>query len=153
MSVKRKKTSEAIRIRAQGDGDRPVVLHPEDDDVFVRTGRQVIEACRLGISIEVWMHEFREMLGHVHRWAQQHGSRIRACYAAPRGASIGLYFVPRTETFDFDLAEELAPLNRDLVKAFNIGMIEVHQIPERERDRFISPEAVRTVFCDAQGAP
>jgi len=153
MNVERETSSDAIRIRAQGDGDRPVVLHPEDDDVFVRTGRQVIEACRLGISIEVWMHEFREMLERVRQWSRTHEARVQACYAAPRGASIGLYFIPRTEGFDFDLADDLAPLNRDLVKSFNIGMIEIHQIPERERDRFISPDAVRTVFPDAQSAP
>ena len=41
----------AIDIREDRDGERPVVLRPDDNDLFVQTGRQVIRACRLSIAI------------------------------------------------------------------------------------------------------
>jgi len=152
MSTERDTSSQPLRIHEQTDRDRPVVLHPEDDDLFVRTGQQVIQACHLDISIEVWLDEFRSMLNEVAQWCNEHQNGVRACYAAPRGGSIGLYFVPQSESFDFDLADLLAPLNRDLVKKYNVGMIEIHQIPQHELDRFIPPNTKRVVFPHEPGA-
>jgi hypothetical protein len=131
------------RIREDADGERQFILHPENDEVFTRTGRQVIESCRLGISIEVWLAERDTMFDHVRRWMQESGMghRIRMCFAAPRGIGIGLFFVPESDSFDFDLADELAELNGQLVRSFNIGPVEMHQIPEQELGRFVPPGA------------
>ena len=38
-----------------------VVLRPSDNDLFLRTGKQVIDACKLDISIELWIHELASM--------------------------------------------------------------------------------------------
>jgi len=140
-------SKEPLRIREDSDAERSIVFHPEDDDLFVRTGRQVIEASRLGISIEVWLHEFREMLQAVRRWCEEHADRVHACYAGPRGAGLGLFFIPRGARYDFDLADLLTPLNGQLVNEFNIGMIEIYQIPESEISRFVAPNAARIVYA------
>ncbi len=138
-------------IRQDADGASEFVLHPENDELFTRTGKQVIEACRLGISIEVWFHERNSMFDHVLRWVKdkERIDRIRACYAFPRGVGIGLFFVPRGESFDFDLADQLARLNAQLVRGYNIGPVEIHQLPEDELDRFIVPEAAIEIYHDA----
>ena len=142
-----------IHIGETADGDRQFVIHPSDDDLFIRTGQQVIHACQLGISIEVWLDELRSLLDAVEEWATEHNEHIFACYAAPRGASIGLYFVAQTSSFNFDLADMLAPMNREWLKQFNVGMIEVHQIPESQVDRFILPHTKRVVFSNDRSAP
>ena len=135
-----------IRIEAKADGERPVVLRPDDDDLFVRTGKQVIEACRLGISIELWLSELHAMLDAVRHWAAQRAGHVRSCSCSPRGGRMTLFFVPTSGRFDFDLADELAALNGRLVKEFNIGMVEIHQVPWEELDRFLDPDSVRRVY-------
>ena len=137
---------ELVRLREAADGDRKFLIHPEDDDIFMRTGKQVIEACRLGIGFEVWVDEVNSMIEYVRDWALQHSDKLAGCYISPRGSNVGLYFIPRSESFDFDLADLLAPLNRDLMKQFNVGMIEINQIPSGELDRFTRPDARRAIL-------
>ncbi len=139
------KGQNAIHIDAR-DGERPVLLHPDNDDLFVRTGRQVIEACRLGISIELWLSEFNAMLEEARHWAEQRAAKVRACFCAPVNSRVVLYFVPNSKSFDFDLADGLAELNAELVKRFNVGMVEIHQVPWEELDRFVDIESSRRVY-------
>ena len=144
-----KQTERERHILEDADGERQYVLHPENNDLFVRTGRQVIEGCRLGISLEVWFGECKAMFDEVLEWAKVRANQIRACYAVPRGVGIGLFFVPRSESFDFDLADHLAELNVKLVRSFNVGPVEIHQVPADEIDRFIIPKTAREVYSDA----
>lgn len=135
------------------DADRPVVLHPENDDLFVRTGRQVISACQLGISLELWLRELDLMIEDVRGWAEAHAGHVRACYCAARGARVVLFFVPATEQFDFDLADALAELNSRLVREFNIGIVEVGQVPADELARFLDVESARQVYGEPRRPP
>lgn len=137
---------EAIRVKEDRDAERPIIVHPEDDDLFVRTGKQVIQACRLEISVELWMRELVGMFGKVRDWIQERPGRVRSCDAAPRGSRVVLFFVPATEQFDFDLADELADLNSQLIKEFNVGMVEVHQVPGAELDRFLDLSTARRLY-------
>ena len=130
-----------------------VILHPEDNDLFMRTGKQVIEACRLGISIEVWIDEFNNMVSDVAQWAKKHAERVNACYCVPTGPRITLFFSPQSISFDFDLAEMLAELNADLIRKFNVGMVEVRQIPLQQIDRFLDPRKARLVYADPSARP
>jgi hypothetical protein len=152
MSQSTQSKLETLHIKEDADGHRPVLLHPEDNDLFVRTGKQVIEACRLGISVELWLSEFQAMLEEVQRWTAARAASVRACFAAARGARVALYFVPPHDQFDFDLAEQLAELNAELVKRFNIGMVEIYQIPWAELDRFINPKSARQIYGTEQPA-
>ena len=128
--------------------DNEIVLHPEDNDLFTRTGKQVIEACRLGISVEVWLDEFKDMLAYASQWSRVHASHVRSCFCTPVGARDTLFFSPMGESFDFGLAEKLTDLNADLINKFNLGMVEVRQIPWSQLDRFLDPEKARVVYGD-----
>lgn len=134
---------DAVRVT---DSDPQVVLHPANDDLFVRTGRQVIGACRLGISVELWLRELDAALAKVREWAAARADSVRACYCAPRVERIMLFFCPKSEQFDFELADGLADLNVQLVKDFNVGMVEVSQVPWEELDRFVNLELARLVY-------
>lgn len=141
-----KPRTEPLHVR--DDGGCEVVLHPEDNDLFVRTGKQVIDACRLGISVEVWVEEVTAMLGHVRAWAEAQNGRVRAAYCVPRGTRVVLFFVPASDAFDFDLADALAAINVELMKRFNVGTIEVRQVPWSEVDRFLDTSRFRAVYGD-----
>ena len=135
-----------IRLHEAQDAERRIVIHPKDDDLFVRTGRQVIESCRLRISVDLWLNELTGMIEAVQEWAAGHADRVAACYCAAGGSKTVLFFVPASERFDFDLADALTELNGRLVREFNVGMVEVRQIPATEIERFVDPESARLVY-------
>jgi len=134
------------------ESDQAVVLHPDNNDLFLRTGKQIIAACRMNISIDVWFSEFNGMLHRVKGWVHEHESRVSLCYCAARGSQITFFFVPSSDTFDFDLADELVSLNSELVTSFNVGMVEIHQIPGGDVDRFLNPDESRLVYGDDRSA-
>lgn len=137
-------------IDEQKDAACRFVLKPEDNDMFVRTGRQIINACCLTISIEVWLDEQKGMFEHIHEWLQQEkrSEKIIGCYAVPRGPGIGVFFILRNNQFDFDFADQLAVLNTELVRQFNVGSVEMHQLPNDEMDRFIVRDSAIEIYAD-----
>jgi hypothetical protein len=143
---------EAVRLTEGQDDQRQFIINPGDDDLFVRTGKQVIDACRLGISVEVWFHELSSMLQHVRQWTQNRKEAVRACFCVPRGTRVVLFFIPTSGQFNFDLADQLAKLNGELVKQFNVGMVEVGQIPWDELDRFLDPTKAKQIYGEQPGS-
>jgi hypothetical protein len=136
----------AIIIDETADGGRQVVLRPENNDLFIRTGQQVIAACSLGISVELWMQEMQSMYEFVANWSKDRKDLIHSCYSLPQNSGMVLFFVVKADEFDFQLAGQLVDLNTHLITEFNIGMIEVQQIPHREMDRFINQETAKRIY-------
>lgn len=138
--------SDNRHIHSDRDADQQFVLHPANSDLFVRTGRQLIEGCQLSISLDVWIKELQGMFAHVAEWCGKRDRQVAGCWAAPRGNKVQLFFVPVGEQFNFDLAEELADLNREIMNNFNIGAIEVGQIPASQIERFLDPEKASQIY-------
>jgi hypothetical protein len=59
-----------------------------------------------------------------------------------------LSFVPKTESFDFELADELAELQFDFQQRFAnlLGALEVGQIPSWDLQRFLEPDAAEKIY-------
>jgi hypothetical protein len=155
VDVRMSETSEkrdTLRLDHDEDADRKILIHPADNDLFVSTGRQVIAACQLGISLSVWVNELGQMLEEVQRWAEARKDKIVSCYSVPQGSRVLLFFVPRSTSFDFDLADELVSLNGDLVRKYNIGLVEMHEVPAAEYDRFFNIDTARWVYGERLGA-
>lgn len=140
------------RISANSDANTHFVIQPDDNDVFMRSGKQVIESCQLGISIEVWLDELRSLFDYAAAWARKRPNQLRKVVAAPRGARTGLFVIPASDRFDFDLADALVDLEMDLMKEFNVGIVEVLQVPESELARFIDPERGRIIYDERRPA-
>ncbi len=145
-----RKHAEAVRIP---ESDQNFLLHPEDNDLFMRTGRQVIAACRLGIGVDLWMKEARGVIQRARDWSKEHKDLVRSCFFSPESSNLTIFFVPTADQFDFDLADRLAELNSEVVRDFNVGLVELHQIPWDERFRFVSRETGRTVYGEPIEAP
>ena len=146
MSKTDSKKNEPISIDEATDGSRPVVLRPENNDIFVRTGKQVIAGCSLGISLELWLDELSSLIAYVTQWTEQHSKKVDACFIEPRPRCIMLFFVPISKSFDFDLADDLVQLNAKVIKDFNVGMVETHQIPYSELERFLNPSMAKQIY-------
>ncbi len=137
----------AIHVRESQDGDRQFVFHLDDNDLFVRTGHQLIEASQLNISIELWRQELDIMFGYVRDWCAARRNIVRTCLCEPRRARLMLHFIPFSEAFDFDLADGLAELDSHLSRNFkNVGHVEAGQIPWLEADRFLHPSLFFVIY-------
>ncbi len=145
MGDSQEKTS-AIRLSESEHGSLDFLVHPEDDDLFVRTGKQVIASCRLGIGFEAWLSDFTDLLADVHKWAGERSVKIQSCYCVPQSDRIVYFFATKPSQFDFDLAEELADLNIRLMNNYNVGAVELRQIPANEVERFIDLESSRAIY-------
>jgi hypothetical protein len=128
------------------ESDSSIVLHPENQDLFTRTGKQIIAACQMDISVQVWLDELQSMFAEVSEWCTRRADKIKCCLAQGRGAKVLLLFVPLSEKFDFALATELAVLNRELVTHLNIGMVELGQIPDSDISRFLEVERTKIIY-------
>ena len=144
----------ATRIDHVQDAHRSFVIAPENRDLFVRTGRQVIAACNTQLRIERWLEVYEAMLGSVRDFAEDHADRVAACYAMPRNAKTVLSFVPRTQAFDFELADALASLQFDFQERFGklVGSIEVGQVPAWDLRRFLDPGEAQRIYPPAEPA-
>lgn len=143
--------SNLAHIREDRDADTRFVIHPESDDVFVRSGKQVVASCQIGISLEVWLGELNELFMTIADWCKGHAS-IRAAFAQPIGSRIAIYVAPSSSSFDFDLGDELADLNISLARKYRIlGMIEVLQIPWDDKETFIG-QAAKCIYGDSGSA-
>jgi hypothetical protein len=145
-SSRRKKLP--LRIDHARDAHRSYLIAPENRDLFIRTGRQVIAACDTQIKIERWIEVYEAMLGSVRDFAMDHAKLISACYAVPRNAKTVLSFVPKSDSFDFELANELAKLQFDFQEKFGnlVGAIEVGQVPAWDLDRFLNTDAAEKIY-------
>jgi hypothetical protein len=133
------------------DAGREYVIRPADRDLFVRTGAQIIESCRLGISVQLWFDELQSMVERARQWAEERPSRVRSCYCSAGGKRVTLFVVPALGRFDFDLADEIVDLNTELVKDFNVGRVEVGQVPWAELNRFVDVGSATHVFGEVYG--
>jgi hypothetical protein len=142
------KKRDATRIDHVDDAHRSFVIAPENRDLFVRTGKQVIAACNTQLRIERWLEVYEAMLGSVRDFAEAHADTVAECYAVPRNAKTVLSFVPRSQEFDFDLAGSLAELQLDFQQRFQnlVGAIEVGQVPAWDLRRFLDPLKAQRIF-------
>lgn len=144
MGSKTKSQTGTFRIDSEQDGERTFLLR-ENDDIYLRSGAQIIASCKLGLNVEAWMQEFQLAMEHIAAWASKNPS-VRSCYFGPPGSHLSLFFFPKSESFDFDLAFQLADLQAEVTRNFNVGAVELHQIPWREWERFLSVESSRWVY-------
>ena len=141
------------RIDHANDSQRYVIA-PENLDLFVRTGHQVIAACNTQMRIERWLEVYEAMLGAVRDFSEDHSELIAECFAVPRNAKTVLSFVPVSEAFSFELAQDLAKLQFDFQRQFAniLGAIEVGQVPSWDLRRFLDPDSSQRIFSGTQSA-
>ena len=125
-----KTNTDPVQLDVTREGDRQVVLTPEDEDRFVRSCQWVVETSKLGISREVWLRELHQLMAYVANWAEGHASRVKSCFAARRDDQLAIYVIPVANHFDFDLTEELTNLDFELAEKYQLVPCDVIQIPK-----------------------
>ena len=147
MSVNTQNATPPVRVDDVRDADRRFVFSPYNNDVFVKTGRQVLAACQLADDVaaafRAWQGQFGVMLEFVADWANRQAERVRNVVVVGRGGKLILMLLPTDEAFDFNLAEASSDLRYDLMKLFSaVGEIDILQVPAWDWQRFFGPDEV-----------
>ena len=138
-------------VHIHADDAQPIVFHPANDDLFVRTGQEVIASCQLGIGLELWLKEVDTVIEDVRAWCQANPA-VQSCHVAVFRGRVNLFFIPVSASYDCQLGLELSDLTARLYQQYNIGMIEVHQLPDRELSRFMPLSASRKIYVQQAAA-
>lgn len=113
------------------DGERQVVVSPEDEDRFMMTCQDAAEACRQGREAMQWGNTFRKVLSFIREDLDSSIDRVRSCYVGPADGHLACFVIAKSSSFDFELAEVLADLEREITTAFpEFTYIRVQQIPQ-----------------------
>lgn len=120
-----------LHVDAKQDAERLVVLTPDDEDRFVRSCKWVVEASKLGISVDVWLRELHALLSHVSRWSEQHAAQVKACMAMQRDDQIAIFVIPTAAQYDFELSDLLTELDLELAEKFQACRCDVLQMPTK----------------------
>lgn len=133
-----------LRLRESELADTKVVVDPLNRDLFVLTGRQLIESCGLSLSVQLYVDEAGLAVAELGEWAAERSNQVTSIHWEPRPGHLSLYVAVASEAFDFDLADEMTDLSLRLNREFTLGRVEVFQIPNDAIDRFVSsPERSR----------
>ena len=161
MSVNAPNSMRPVQVDSARNAEQRFVFSPENNDIFVKTGRQVLAACQLADDVaaafKAWQGQFGVMLEFVADWANRQAERVRNVVVVGRGGKLILMLLPTDEAFDFDLAEASSDLRFDLMKLFSaVGEIDILQVPVWDWQRFFGRDEVIAsygpVFADAPEA-
>ncbi len=126
-TMKTKTSTEHIRVDAQDD--RQVVFHPLNEDRFVMTCQQAIEAVTRGIGESVREDELKGLIAHVRDWSAKNKSLVSSCHMALRDGQIAIFVATSSEHYNHELADSLTELDVDLARTFPYSDCDVAQIP------------------------
>lgn len=127
------------------EGDRPVVVSPDDQDRFMITCEMAAQTCRQALKMQEWREQFYSLLASVHQWAKSRTGDIDGCYVSPIEGGLAVFVVPRTDRYDFELCDAPTDLDIALSQKYPLCRCDVLQIPGKD------PERLRT-FLDPQRA-
>lgn len=135
--------SDVHTIDAGGDGFRDFILRKLNNDHFMRTGKQIIEACELHIGVEAWKQNMADLWSDITRFAGAHRGQVKRVYMLPRPGAVQVLYVTNKDEFDFDLADDLARWNiRIRRERLMYGEVEASQIPASELSQFVDDDAL-----------
>ncbi len=136
--------------------DGHIVVTPQDQDKFLISAERAIQACRETVQMDERITNFKEkFLLPLNRWCAHHASRVAACYLPLPMSSLQAFVVNNSSKFDFELANEVAALERDLARAgWRVGVVQLPAADEfNSLATFFNPEGALEVYAQRGSAP
>jgi hypothetical protein len=135
--------------------DGEVLVTPRDRSIFMISAEKAIEACRKAMLREEGLERFEsEFLVPLHDWCVAHADRVRACYIPMPGANVPVFIVTLNPRFDFDLAEEMAALERKLARSgWRVGVTQLPRTDHKTQATFFHFEGALEVYAQRGSAP
>ncbi len=135
--------------------DGEVVVRPRDRDIFFISAEKATEACRKEMQhVERFKQFESEFLVPLHDWCIAHAGRVLACYLPMPGSNISVFVVTNSVQFDFELASEVAALERKLAqRGWRVGISQLPNADEKSLATFFSNEGALEVYAQRGPAP
>lgn len=135
--------------------DGEIVVTPKDRDIFLISAEKATEACRNAIQLDQRIMRFEsEFLFPLYQWCAERADRVCACYIPLPGSHIQVFVVTNSPQFDFDLAEEIAALERNLAQSgWRVGVSQLPNGDDRTLATFFNPEGALEVYAKPGSAP
>lgn len=129
--------------------DGEVVVTPKDRDIFLISAEKATEACHEIVQREKRIELFEsEFLIPLFQWCVERSERIRACYVPFPESHIQVFVVTDAPQFDFELAEEIAALERNLAqKGWRVGVYQLPNTDDETLATFCNPEGALQVYA------
>lgn len=135
--------------------DDPVVLRPKNNDLFVKSQREIVEALR---SQQNWMQEadelrarFHQMISEIETWAEANPA-VAEVAAAPRPADLLVVVVAHDEDEEGRLDDKISALDLGLSNRYPFR-VSFLMLREKERDgvaAFLDPAQQKVIFRRAE---
>jgi hypothetical protein len=149
------KQSSPVQLKAE-HGSRQVVITTEQEDRFVMSCANAVEACLRHKSEKIVRSDIEKMIAHSRAWSAERGERISAAFIGPHESKITVFVVPKSEGFDFDLAEEVAELAHDLSRTYQAVWSDALEVPGGDDESlrtFIDFETVIPIYGQTAEPP
>jgi hypothetical protein len=140
------RNKEPVRLSYQ---DGQVMVTPEDQDIFFISAEKAAEACREAVKMDERITVFKEkFLLPLHAWCVQRADRVAACYLPRPAGQIQVFIVTSSTRFDFNLAEEMAALERELAHAgWRVGVLQLPNAEHHSLATFFTLEGALEVYA------
>ncbi len=89
---------------------------------------RAIEACKLSHSQNIVRSDIKKMMEYCRDWASSRPD-VEAVYLGPHDFKITVFVVPKSDHFDFDLAEEVARLSQKIRQSYLAVRSEAIEVP------------------------
>ncbi|MCG8408852.1 MAG: hypothetical protein MI923_26910 [Phycisphaerales bacterium] len=109
--------------------ERSVLISPENEDRFVLSCKETIQAVQSGLGEIAFQAELKELIKHISEWVTKRIESLHACYLASRDGDLVVFSVPKSDQYDNLLADELTELDVELAEKFQYWRCQVVQIP------------------------
>lgn len=135
--------------------DGQIMVTPEDQDIFFISAEKATEACREAVKTEERIAGFKaKFLMPLHEWCAKHSDRVDAGHLPLPAGHIQAFIVTSSPHFDFGLAEEIADLERQLMRAgWRVWVTQLPAAEDRSLATFFNPEGALEVYAQRGSAP
>jgi len=138
------KTLQPVRLDYFEKG-RQVVIRPKDNDVFVRSVEQIVEACVIGERTLQRAFQFKRQLEDglftkLAQWLTGNKHRVRKAFLAPHEGGLMFLVIKIGAKYDRDLEDSLTDLDIDVANSpeFDLLRLDVMCLPEVSTETALS---------------
>jgi len=138
------------------DGERQVIITPENQDRFVMTCAKAVEYCELSNSFNIFKSDLLKLMEHCAAWAGKNKDRIREVFVGPHEYRVGVFVIPQSEHFDVELAERVAELSHEIGRAYPAVRAEAIEVPGHSKESqrcFVNTDKMTPVYGPASKSP
>ena len=105
------------------DTDKTVVITPADNDRFVLTVQEAIEACRAQSNQGKFRQQFDILMNTLAEWLKENDAKISRSYMTIRDAGLLFLVVRKNIVFDSDFEDILTDLDIKIARDVQLDLV------------------------------